>query len=187
MPLIKRYSNRKLYNTETRQYVTLDEIAALIRQGQQVQVVDHTSGEDLTALTLSQIILEQEKRTGGFLPKTVLAGLVQAGGNTLAAVQRALTFSFDLMRHVDAEIERRVRVLVRRGELTEKEGARWLDKLIRADGWTTDVELTEQALRRALERRKLASRTEVEQLAQKIDALSVSLDHLGSSRSSRTR
>lgn len=187
MPVIKRYSNRKLYNTESRQYVTLDEVAELIRQGQQVRVVDHASGEDLTALTLSQIILEQEKRTGGFLPKTVLAGLVQAGGDTLATVQRTLASSLDLLRHVDAEIERRLRALVHSGELTDREAARLLDKLIRAAGWTTDFEPTDQTLMRVLERRKLASRAEVEQLAQKIDALSASLDGLGKPHSRQTR
>lgn len=180
MPLIKRYSNRKLYNTESRQYVTLDGIAALIRQGQPVHVVDHASGEDLTALTLSQIILEQEKRTGGFLPKTVLAGLVQASGDTLATVQRTLASSLDLLWHVDAEIERRVQALVRSGELTEKEAAGLLDKLVRAAGWTTNFEPTDQTLTRVVERRKLASRTELEQLAQTIDALSASLDGLRS-------
>ena len=53
MPLIKRYPNRKLYDTEAKQYVTLEQIAELIRSGKDVQVIDHESGEDLTALTLS--------------------------------------------------------------------------------------------------------------------------------------
>ncbi|MGD8806379.1 MAG: polyhydroxyalkanoate synthesis regulator DNA-binding domain-containing protein, partial [Chloroflexota bacterium] len=61
MILIKRYPNRKLYNTEAKQYVTLEGIAELIRQGQEVQITDHQTGEDLTAVTLTQIIFEQEK------------------------------------------------------------------------------------------------------------------------------
>ena len=60
--IIKRYPNRKLYNTDTKTYITLDAIAALIRKGQSVQVVDNATGDDLTALTLSQIIFEQEKK-----------------------------------------------------------------------------------------------------------------------------
>ena len=60
--IIKRYPNRKLYDTEAKQYITLEGIASVIRSGQEVQVIDHVTWEDLTALTLSQIILEQEKR-----------------------------------------------------------------------------------------------------------------------------
>ena len=68
MPVIKRYPNRKLYDTESKRYITLDGIARLIRKGEEVQVIDHTTDEDLTAVTLTQIIFEQEKKKGGFLP-----------------------------------------------------------------------------------------------------------------------
>jgi polyhydroxyalkanoate synthesis repressor PhaR len=78
--LIKRYPNRKLYNTQTRGYVRLESVAELIRQGHEIQVIDHVSGEDLTAVILSQIILDQEKKQAGSTPREVLAGLVQAGG-----------------------------------------------------------------------------------------------------------
>ena len=87
MTLIKRYPNRKLYDTSARQYVSLEAVAALIRGGETVQVIEHGSGEDITALILTQIISEQERR-GGFLPLEVLTGLVQAGGTTLAALRR---------------------------------------------------------------------------------------------------
>jgi len=80
MVLIKRYPNRKLYSTHSRGYVRLESVADLIRQGHEIQVIDHASGEDLTAVILSQIILEQEKKQAGSAPRAVLAGLVQAGG-----------------------------------------------------------------------------------------------------------
>ena len=80
MVLIKRYPNRKLYNTQSRGYVRLESVADLIRQGHEIQVIDHASGEDLTAVLLSQIILVQEKKQAGSAPRAVLAGLVQAGG-----------------------------------------------------------------------------------------------------------
>lgn len=80
MVIIKRYPNRKLYNTETKKYITLDGIADLIREGEEVQVLDHATGEDLTALSLSQILFEREKKSAGFLPHSVLTSLVQAGG-----------------------------------------------------------------------------------------------------------
>ena len=87
MPLvIKRYPNRKLYDTEAKRYVTLDQVTVLIQDGQEIQVVDHESGEDLTNLTLTQIILEQEKKSDdGFLPRSVLTGLIRAGDQTSAS------------------------------------------------------------------------------------------------------
>jgi polyhydroxyalkanoate synthesis repressor PhaR len=90
MPIIKRYPNRKLYDTEAKRYVTLDSITQMIHEGQEVQVVDHETGEDLTNLTLSQIIFEQEKKGSGLLPRSLLTNLVRAGGDTFDQVRRAL-------------------------------------------------------------------------------------------------
>lgn len=90
MPIIKRYPNRKLYDTEAKRYVTLDNITQMIHEGQEVQVVDYETGEDLTNLTLSQIIFEQEKKGSGLLPRALLTNLVRAGGDTFEQVRRAL-------------------------------------------------------------------------------------------------
>ena len=90
MPIIKRYPNRKLYDTEAKRYVTLEAITQMIHEGQEVQVVDHETGEDLTNLTLSQIIFEQEKKGAGLLPRVLLTNLVRAGGDTLDQVRRTL-------------------------------------------------------------------------------------------------
>ena len=73
--LIKKYANRKLYDTRTSRYVTLNEIAQLVRDGNDVQVVDRDNGKDLTQITLSQIVLEEEKRGP--------ARIVDAGGEML--------------------------------------------------------------------------------------------------------
>jgi len=62
--LIKKYANRKLYDTHTSRYITLDGISQLVREGQEIQVVERDSGRDLTGLILSQIVVGEEKRTG---------------------------------------------------------------------------------------------------------------------------
>lgn len=75
---IKRYANRKLYDTRDSRYVTLDHIAAMVRAGDDVKVVDNTTRADLTTATLAQIIFEEEKKT----PRLTVAGLrkiIQAG------------------------------------------------------------------------------------------------------------
>ncbi|MCB0045333.1 MAG: polyhydroxyalkanoate synthesis regulator DNA-binding domain-containing protein [Caldilineaceae bacterium] len=90
MLVIKRYPNRKLYNTESKRYVTLDEITELIQAGNNVQVIDHESGDDLTTLTLTQIILEQEKKSAGFLPHNLLINLIRTGGDTVEQMVRSI-------------------------------------------------------------------------------------------------
>ncbi|HUE67469.1 MAG TPA: polyhydroxyalkanoate synthesis regulator DNA-binding domain-containing protein [Candidatus Acidoferrum sp.] len=73
--LIKKYANRKLYDTRTSRYITLEGIAQLVRAGHEIQVVDRDDGRDLTQVTLSQVVLEEEKRGP--------ARLVDAGGDML--------------------------------------------------------------------------------------------------------
>jgi polyhydroxyalkanoate synthesis repressor PhaR len=73
--LIKKYANRKLYDTRTSRYITLDGIAQLVRDGHEIRVVDRDNGQDLTQVTLSQIVLSEEKRGP--------ARLVDAGGEML--------------------------------------------------------------------------------------------------------
>ncbi len=130
MALIKRYSNRKLYDTTAKRYITLEGIAERIRRGEDVQVVDHDTGEDLTALIQAQILFEQEKRAGSGLPKSLLSDLIQTGNTTLKNLQRALTSGFDWETHLRADIERRVNALIAAGEWSEKEGRLRLQQLL---------------------------------------------------------
>ena len=84
--LIKRYGggSRKLYDTEESRYVSLDEISAWIRSGQELQVVDSATGEDVTAPTLAQIIYEDHKRGESFLPSAFLHDIIRRGGKVIA-------------------------------------------------------------------------------------------------------
>jgi len=76
--VIKKYGNRRLYDTSTSQYINLEEIAARVRNGKQVRVVDAKTGQDLTRLTLTQIIVEDAKGGPGGLPLELLRQLVVA-------------------------------------------------------------------------------------------------------------
>lgn len=81
--VIKRYGNRKLYDVEASAYVSLDDIAALIRDGATVQVVDNVTGEDITAQTLTQIVLEEGKKGRGILPTELLHDLLRRSGKVI--------------------------------------------------------------------------------------------------------
>ncbi len=97
--LIKRYASRRLYNTETSDYVTLEDIAGFIREGREVQIVDLKTGDDLTRQYLLQIIAEHESRGENVLPVDVLNDLVRSymGGNA-SVVPQFLQASFEMLR-----------------------------------------------------------------------------------------
>ena len=98
--LIKRYESRKLSDTEESRYVSLDEIANWIRQGQEVRVVDNASGGDVTSQTLTQIILDEGRKGTSFLPSELLHDLVRVG-------ERAVNTGLEQVQHsVDRLIDR---------------------------------------------------------------------------------
>lgn len=180
MPItIKRYPNRKLYDTEAKRYVRLNDIAKMIQQGREVQVIDNTSGEDLTAVTLTQIIFEQEKQEGGFLPTAVLRGLVQSGGETLNAIRQNLMSPLDLIRHIDEEIDRRLQLLVRQGDLAIEEGLKLRDQLVNHGNRLQETLFpTEPDLKAMLQQQGIPTRQEFEALNAQIDTLTTKLDAL---------
>lgn len=82
--IIKRYTNRKLYDTRDSRYVTLSQIASMVRAGEEMKVIDNATKEDLTSLTLAQIIYEQEKQQAEVLPLSALRELVRRSEARLA-------------------------------------------------------------------------------------------------------
>lgn len=175
MPVIKRYANRKLYDTEAKRYVTLEAIAALIRQGADVHVLDHASGDDITAQVQAQIIFEQEKRGGGLLPRTLFTDLIQTGSEKLNELRQALTPALPAA-DVDAEIERRLAALVQRGDLSDKDGQRLLGLLTSGGG--APPGFTDADVERVILERSLPSRKDLERITRRIDTLQAELDQL---------
>ena len=93
--LIKKYANRKLYDTRTSRYITLEGIAQLVRDGHEVAVVDRDNGKDLTQVTLSQIVLSEEKR----------GPLQDRGQALLDYVRKTLNVPADIRNEVDRRRE----------------------------------------------------------------------------------
>ena len=97
--LIKRYASRRLYNTETSDYVTLETIARFIRDGRDVQIIDLKTGDDLTRQYMLQIIAEHESRGENVLPINVLTDLVRTYSTQASSVvPQFLQTSFDMLR-----------------------------------------------------------------------------------------
>lgn len=145
MPLIKRYPNRKLYDTEAKRYVTLDDIAAMVRAEKEVRVIDNESGDDVTSLTLTQIILEQEKKSAGYLSSSLLTNLIRSGGSTIDQLRKSVHSGVagvagvagmgglsELTRRRSQELEAQVGNLFEQGKLTveQAQGVLKLDGLV---------------------------------------------------------
>ncbi|MCC6849168.1 MAG: polyhydroxyalkanoate synthesis regulator DNA-binding domain-containing protein [Deltaproteobacteria bacterium] len=110
--LIKRYGNRKLYDTSESRYITLDEIARLVRSGNDVKVIDNENGDDLTAITFAQIILEEEKRRSSLLSLGLLRELVQHGEDTLAEIRTRVEKGVEAIGTIGEKAGRRVQEIV---------------------------------------------------------------------------
>src|SRR6201990_900686 len=101
--IITRYANRQLYDTEHSRYVTLDQISEMIRHGDDVKIVDNKTKEDLTTVTLAQIIFEEEKKQRSFLPLGAMRNIIQSGGEWFAEAQRRVQSILPGKRGKDGE------------------------------------------------------------------------------------
>jgi len=99
--IIKKYANRKLYDTQTSRYITLDGIADLVRDGHQIQVVDRDTGQDITQVILSQIVLSEEKRGPGRLMDAGTDAIQERGQALLDYVRKTLNVPGDLVNQVE--------------------------------------------------------------------------------------
>ena len=144
--LIKKYSNRKLYDTQSRRYITLDDIARMVRDGRDVTVVQRDSGQDLTAVVLSQIVAREERRGGSSSHQAAPADALQERGQALLDYLRRTI-------HVPAEMAL--------GEVEKRRGD--LESVI--DG----------AIARALKRLSIPTRRDIARLNSRIDALEARL------------
>jgi polyhydroxyalkanoate synthesis repressor PhaR len=185
MRVIKRYPNRKLYDTEGKQYISLERIAGLIREGEDIHVVDNATHEDLTTVTLTQVIFDQEKRQDSELPPTLLTALIRASGDTLSTLRHTLASPLDWLHQVDEEIDRRLQALIRRGELAEEDGRRLREQLLTRGrrAVPSAAQLGESEMARLLVARGTPTRQDFAQLEARLDALLEALDQLEKSTS----
>jgi len=119
--VIKRYANRKLYDTQHSCYVTLNQIAQMIRDGEDVRIIDNNSKEDLTSVTLAQIIFEEEKKHR-LLPLQGLKAIIQTSGESIQ----------DFVLQIGREVDEQVVKVFRRDKdgkvITEEDGEGTFDE-----------------------------------------------------------
>ena len=148
--IIKRYANRKLYDTEHSRYVTLDQISEMIRNGDDVKIVDNKTKEDLTTVTLAQIIFEEEKKQRSFLPLAAMRNIIQSGGAWFAEAQRRVQSILPGKRKDEAEVDGQVPAEADAGEQADETALKkrslaslreWVDQSKhRLDDWQKQVD-----------------------------------------------
>jgi len=114
--LVKRYGNRKLYDTSESRYVTLDEIGRWVKAGEEVKILENDTGEDLTAVTFAQIILEEERKKNGLLSLRMLRDIIQHGEAALQGIAASVDRGMEAIRSVPERAGRRVNELAQVGD-----------------------------------------------------------------------
>ncbi len=176
--VIKRYTNRKLYDTVESRYVTLDEIAEMIKGGAEVKIIDNRTKEDLTSITLAQIIFEEEKKTSKMSLET-LRDLIRHGGEVaqrlVEGTQAELRGRVEAVR---AAAEQRVQNLLTRGQATSDRAK----ELVQAsqDAVSAVQRRVDERVRAAMEGMSNLGevRRQLDEIARRIDGLEQKLEEL---------
>jgi polyhydroxyalkanoate synthesis repressor PhaR len=168
--LIKRYANRKLYNTQTSRYITLKGISDLIEAGEEVRVIDNETGEDITTVALSQILVDSE-REGRQVPRSLLTDLLQRGGDALyGALRRGVGDARDELE----ELREGVRRIVRPRDGRERE--RWSHWLSEA---TPDFDhMIQNAVERVFKLLDLPRRSDIDALSENLRRVADAVERL---------
>ena len=159
--LIKRYANRKLYNTESSRYITLKGISELVREGRDIRVIDNESGDDITPIILSQILVDDQKqgRDQDEASGRVLSELIQRGGDAL----------YELVRRSVGDVQ---------GGIHEARDnlQRWMHTAPQAEVDTTEISRTVHAsVERVLRVMDLPTRADLETLNKNLERLASAL------------
>jgi len=130
--VVKRYPNRKLYDTERSTYVTLDDLAHMIRDGREIRVIDNDSQNDITSNTLTQIIFEMEKRNKSVLPIQTLQQIIRNSGSMTQFIQKHLKSGVSSLHQAKHEVEKSVKDLLDSPYLHLDELSHRLDEKVKA-------------------------------------------------------
>lgn len=130
--IIKKYQNRKLYDTQDSCYVTLDGIAKMIREGEEIAVIDNNTKDDVTALILTQVLYEQEKTNQSVLPVSILKHIIRSGSNNLFEFMQKYIFgAMEAHMRVQQDLKLHVERLAQKGRLSSEEAANLLNHVQR--------------------------------------------------------
>jgi polyhydroxyalkanoate synthesis repressor PhaR len=180
--IIKKYSNRKLYDTKEKKYVNLSEISRLIRERAEVKVIDNETKEDITSLILARIIVEQEKSKKIMLP-SILSPLkiLKTGGENMFKLGRKMFLGgLGIVSLTKERAKEIAQELIKKGELSQSESKEFVVDLLDKAEKEKDrlIEKIKPEIDKRLERMNFASKKSVDNLEKKIDDLGNKIDQL---------
>ncbi|MDD5014205.1 MAG: polyhydroxyalkanoate synthesis regulator DNA-binding domain-containing protein [Atribacterota bacterium] len=180
--IIKKYSNRKLYDTKEKRYVNLSEVSRLIREGVDLKVIDNKTKEDITSLVLAQIIVEQEKSKNPMLPLifSPLKLLKRGGEEMLNLSKKMLLAGIGTLSLTKEKANKIAEDLIKRGELSKSESKEFVVDLLDKAEKEKDklIEKIKPEIDKSLEKMNFASKKSVDNLEKKIDELGEKIDKL---------
>jgi polyhydroxyalkanoate synthesis regulator protein len=163
-----------MYDTTDKKYVSLEQVARLIKSGEEVSIVDNKTGEDLTAAIVSRLIGQDKKEKGSVVSPRIMMQLLRKGGDTLTDYAKKYTSLWQsALTMAEDEVDKVVGTLVKDKELSRAEGSRLKQEIT---GYTDSLkswigERVDRSINEALAAMNLASRDQVEALTAKIDKL----------------
>jgi polyhydroxyalkanoate synthesis repressor PhaR len=188
MHTIKKYANRKMYDTTDKRYVSMEQLAELIKSGQEVSIIDNRTGEDLTSAIISQLIGREKKDTAKGVSTRILIQLLRKGGGTLTdyAKKKYASLWQSAFTMAEDEVDKLVNLLIKDKELSKSEGGRLKNEIF---GYTEALKswISQRIDKRISElsgAMNLVTRDQVNDLIAKIEALTRKVEELESSRKS---
>ncbi|MBI4871671.1 MAG: phasin family protein [Candidatus Riflebacteria bacterium] len=185
MRTIKRYGNRKLYDTSLRRYINLIEVAELVEKGTEVKVLDSKTGEDITKLTLSQILHDREKKKEGFVSKTLFTDLIRKSSSSIVeAFKRSVRTGAEAIAWVEDEIDGGLKRLVKAGDITEKQGKKLRQDLVNriVKGKSRFQHRIDDAVMNVLHRLNIPAQKDMRRLADQLDKLTARVEALAAKK-----
>jgi len=174
MRTIKKYANRKIYDTTEKVYISLDRVLELIQAGEDVAIVDNTSGRDITASVVSRLLARNDPQRERNVPSGLLISLLRKGGGTLADYSRRYAALWrNALTLAEDEIDKRINRLVSDRTISGVEGKKLKNEIV---AYTENIkslirEKMDQRVNEVLERMHLAHRETVDQLFDEVERL----------------
>lgn len=174
MHFIKKYANRKLYDTFDKRYLTMDRLAELIKSGKEVNIIDNETGDDLTSQIVSQLLARQETDTDKSVPSSVLVQMLRKGRGTLFGYgKKYVSLWQSALTMPKEEIEKLVHNLIKDNEISESEGNNLKKEIIgfanNLKSWI--MESIDQRVAEVLKMMNFSTKDQVNDLSDRVDVL----------------